>query len=109
MPPLERREGFGFAWWSICRSSNCGGTARSISDACAIRLEGDLHDRPPLVRVGAHVQTSAVPQETDQGVERLLSGAGAPRIGAVHRKQRVEQEVRVDPRLHRTQVTLEDG
>src|SRR6266568_6042873 len=109
MPPPERREGFGFAWWSICRSSNCGGTARSIPDACTIRLEGDLHDRPLLARVGAHVQTSAVPQETDQGVEGLFSGTGAPRVGAVHREQRVEQEVRVDPRLHRPQITLEQG
>src|SRR5205814_6460327 len=109
MPPLKRREGFGFAWWSICRSSNCGGTARSIPDACTIRLEGDLHVWPALVRVGAHVQASALPQETDQGVERLLSGTGAPRIRAVHRKQSVEQEVRVDPRLHRAQVALEDG
>src|SRR6266853_1355238 len=87
MPPLERREGFGFAWWSICRSSNCGGTVRSISGACA-RRRGRLRRRA---------------QEADQGVEGLFSGTGAPRIGAVHREQRVEQEVRVDPRLYRPQ------
>src|SRR2546430_15347181 len=98
MPPLERREGFGFAWGSMV-VRRCGGTARSIPDACTIRLERDLRDCRALARVGAHVQTSAVPQQTDQGVECLLSGTGAPRIGAVDRKQRVEQEFRVDPRL----------
>src|SRR5439155_24048698 len=107
MPPLERREGFGFAWWSMCSLVGCGGTARSIPDACMIRLERDLHDYPSLARAGAHVRASAVPQETDQGVERLLSGTGALRIGAVHREQRVEQEVRVDPCLYRPQVALE--
>src|SRR2546423_338124 len=78
MPPLERREGFGFAWGSIGRSSNCGGTARSIPDACTIRLERDLLERPSLVGVCAHVQTSAVPQETDQGVEPPLPPALPP-------------------------------
>ncbi len=48
-------------------------------------------------------------QEADQGIEGPLSGTDASRIGAVHREQRVEQEVRVDPRLHRAQVTLEHG
>src|SRR5258708_5927127 len=77
MPPPERREGFGFAWWSICRSSNCGGTARSIPDACTIRLERDLHDCPSLARVYAHVQASAVPVKVHQALAHAVEVAFA--------------------------------
>src|SRR5882762_6394272 len=84
MPPLERREGFGSAWWSIgsfvelrwdgakytrrapirhpCRSGIPNATVPVAGESpapCRICLERNLHDCSPLARLDAHIQASA--------------------------------------------------